>query len=53
MAAEQLQLFNPDNPPHGWSKDEANAKLEQVKARMRQVQIDRIKAHNVGKHSNG
>lgn len=47
---KQLRFFNPDNPPQSWSKEEGNAKLETLKAQMKQIQMDRIAAHNVKKH---
>jgi hypothetical protein len=50
MAANQLRFFDPDNPPQAWSKAEGNAKLEGIKAQLKQTQMDRIKAHNVNKH---
>lgn len=49
---KQLRFFNPDNPPLAFSKEEGNAKLDQLKQQMRQAQLDRANAHNVKKHSN-
>lgn len=47
---QQLRFFNPDNPPQAWSKEEGDAALEPLKAQLKQVQMDRIKAHNLRKH---
>ena len=46
---KQLRFFNPDNPPQSWSKEEGDAALEPLKAQLKQVQMDRIREHNVRK----
>ena len=47
---QQLQFFNPDNPPQSWTKEEGDARLQVIKDQLKQVQMDRIKAHNLRKH---
>lgn len=49
MAADQLQFFNPDNPPQAWSKEEGNARLATIKAQLAANQLERVKLHNTKK----
>ena len=44
----QGQLFDPDNAPLAFPKEDPQ--LEQLKAQMRATQLERIKAHNLAKH---
>ncbi len=48
--ANQKRLFNPDNPPLAFSKEEGNAQLERIKADLAHAQQIRINMHNVRKY---
>lgn len=45
----QGRLFNPDNPPQSFTKDEINTRLDVIKARLKEHQLERVKIHNVRK----
>lgn len=49
MAAQQLQFFNPDNPPQAWTKEEGNAKLQSIKDQLAANQLERVRLHNTKK----
>ena len=34
MGADQGQLFNPDIPPEAYSKEEGNARLKEIRAKL-------------------
>jgi hypothetical protein len=46
----QARLFNPDNPPLAFSKEEGNVALKPLKEEMRRQQLGRAHRHNVEKH---
>jgi hypothetical protein len=46
----QGRLFNPDNPPLAFPKDEAEEELDRLRAQMADYQLQRARAHNIGKH---
>jgi hypothetical protein len=46
----QGRLFNPDNPPLAYSKEEGNRALRPIKAEARRHQEQRMQRHNVKKH---
>jgi hypothetical protein len=48
----QGQLFDPENPPHAFSKEESNARLEEIKVGMRNAQLERVRARNEARHGN-
>jgi hypothetical protein len=46
----QGRLFNPDNPPLAFSKEEGEAGLAPIRAEVRRHQVSRMQRHNVEKH---
>jgi len=48
----QGQLFDPDNPPLAFSKEESNARLEQIKQDMQKARLERCQARNAAKSGN-
>lgn len=48
MTDVQGRLFNPDNPPLAFPKEDA--KLDEIRNQLKEVQMDRIREHNVRKH---
>lgn len=50
LRTRQGRLFNPDNPPLAFSKEEGNTALRPIRAEARRHQVERMHQHNVEKH---